>query len=154
MSISEMEELEEQYRRKTSSFWSLLLTVGVASFAATALENIWNVPYFATFAFFFWLGFLVEYWIPPRPPTSFLVWVVKTSIFAVAFAFCLWIIPNFLANYIWKPLAYGLPVFAFFTGSYWLMPLYPTRKKATLKDMMLIGLIFAVVYGTIMFFIG
>ena len=146
-------ETEEQYWRKAGS-WTLILTIGVATFVAKAVEDIWNIPYFIPFGFVFWLGFLVEYWIPPKPPISFLVWFFKATIWSLGFVFSFALIPDLLANYIWKPLAYGLPVLAFFLGSYWLLPAYPNNKKATLKNLILIGLIFAVVYGTIMFFVG
>lgn len=146
--------LEDQYERKTDSLWIMLLTYGAGVFAAFTFKDIFELPFLTTLGVFWWLVLLIEYWIPPRPQTSFLVWSAKVTILAFGFVLCLSLIPIWLTNLIWKPLAYGLPTLAFIICSCWLQPLYPVSEKITLRDATLFGLVFAVIYGTVMNFFG
>ena len=141
--------VEKESQLKPSSGWVVFLQIGVASFGASGFKEIFEIPYALSYGVLWWIGVLIEYWIPPSPPTSFLGWLARVTVLALGLVLCLWLIPSLLTDSIWKPLAYGLPTFALFVFSYWL---YPITKKATLKDMTLVGLMAAVIFGTVMYF--
>ncbi|MBC7798802.1 MAG: hypothetical protein H7Z37_18185 [Pyrinomonadaceae bacterium] len=143
----------ERYERKAISPWFIVLLHIGAVLIANVLRDVFGIHIFAGLTFGYWLGFVIGYWILPKPPTSFLIWFFRMTALFLSIAICLWLIPVWLSNYIWKPFAYALPVFALIFCSYWVKPIYPVGETATLKKMALIGLVFGFAYGTAMYFI-
>jgi hypothetical protein len=91
-----MSELEEQYQRKANSFWRIFLTVGFATIGGNMFRDLGWLPHPVGFMLFYLLASLVEYWIPPKPPVSFLIWTGKVYLLMVAVLFAIWLIPQWL----------------------------------------------------------
>ena len=148
-------EFEEPYARKMKS-WSEWKTLTLLAYMITLIMLIdWGgLPLNLAFVVSFTAFHVVDYWIPPRPPGSFTVWTIKAIAHYVPILLVLFVISPLLSRWIWPSLAYAVPVFIIALSSYWLPPLYPVKKRDSLRKRLLISLGMAVGAGLAAHFIG
>src|SRR4030095_4994809 len=122
-----MSEQEAQFEDKLKAgSGRAILTTFACVIAANIFKDLGWLPYIVGFSLASAVGLLIEYWIPPKPPVSFSVWLVKIIGLFVLILIGLWILPRFLSRWVWSPLAYGVPSFVLFISMHWIPPLYPT----------------------------
>jgi hypothetical protein len=145
-----MSEQEAQFERKLRP-WSgrAILTTFACVIAAMVFEDLGWLPYIGGFSLASAFALVIEYWIPPKPPVSFPIWVLKILAFFIPILLGLWIIPKVLSRWIWAPLAYGLPTFILFISIYWMPPLYPIKRSDALWKWLLFSFGFALVFAWI-----
>ena len=143
-----MADVESQYERKVNSWFGLRFwTTFFCVIAANVLRDLGWLPYVAGFTIAYAVAMLVEYWIPPKPPISFPMWVVKIVSFLFLILLGMWLIPILLRRWVWTPLAFGVPTFILFLSLYWMPPLYPIKRRDALWKWLLFTIGFAIFYG-------
>lgn len=144
-SVSE-EEAQFKHKLRPYSGWALS-TMFVCVIAANVFQDLGWLPYIVGFSLASALVLVIEYWISPKPPVSFPIWVLKILALLIFVLLGLWIIPKVLSRWIWAPLAYGLPAFISLLSIYWMPPLYPIKRSDTLWKWALISFGFALVFA-------
>lgn len=145
-----MSEQEAQFEEKTNPFSGrAILTTFVCVIAANVFKEQGWLPYIVGFSLAAAVALIIEYWIPPKPPVSFLAWSVKIFVYFVLITLGLWAIPTFLSRWIWPPLAYGLPTFVLFLSTHWLPSLYPSKGREALWKWILFSLGFGLLYAVV-----
>jgi hypothetical protein len=142
-------DLEEPYDKKWNSTGNILYLVvfGASSFISLLLSDALGIPFWLSFAAIILFGMLSEYWLPPRPPASFATHAAKAISIVAAMILSIWIVPEFLENRIWKPLAYALPILILCSLLYFIKPFYSVKNRnITFKQWFLFVAIFAVGY--------
>src|SRR5215468_9271543 len=107
-----MSDASAQYERKLrpDSPRQIVGIIVCVLFANIAKDAGW-LPYIPAFLLAMTVEFLVDYWIPPRPPLGFAVWTAKVVILTTYGLVGFWLLPHILSKFIWRPVAYGVPVF-------------------------------------------
>ena len=123
-------ELEERYERKSNG-WTLFLLIILSNVAARATSDAGWMRLAPAYLACFGAASLVEYWVPPRPPRSFLSHALRSAGIVLNLYVGLVTLPESLRNSLPTPLAYGLPAFVVFLMLYWAPSLYPTGKTLT-----------------------
>ena len=148
-----MSEQETQFEQKLKRISGrAILTMFACVIAANAFQDLGWLPYIVGFTLASAIALIIEYWIPPKPPVSFPVWLAKIFAFFILIMLGLWIVPRFLSRWIWSPLAYGLPTFILFMSIYWMPPLYPIKRKDALWKWILLSLGFGLVFALLGYF--
>lgn len=117
--------------------------------AANVFKDLGWLPYIIGFLLASAVALVIEYWVPPKPPVSFPIWVLKILALFIPVLLGLWIIPKALSRWIWAPLAYGLPVLILFFSLYWMPPLYPIKRSDALWKWVLMSFGFALAFAWI-----
>lgn len=144
-----MLEQEAQFEQKTSPFSGrATLNTILSVVAANVFKDLGWLPYLVGFSLAYAVALLIEYWIPPKPPVSFLAWAGRILVYFVLILLGLWALPSLLSRWLWPPLAYGLPAFVSIVLIYWLPPIYPSKGKNDFWQWILYslgaGLLFAI----------
>lgn len=128
-----MPEFEAEFERKLNP-WSTraMLTTFLCVIAANVFDDLGWLPYIGGFGLAMAIALVIEYWIPPKPPVSFPIWLLRILTLIVSGLLGLWFIPKFLSGWIWPPLAYGLPTLILFLSLRWIPPLYPVKRREAL----------------------
>ncbi len=145
-----MSEQEAQFEQKMRPFSiRAILTSFVCAIAAGVFQKLGWFPYIIGYPLAYAIASIIEYWIPPKPPVSFPVWLARISASFILISLGLWIIPSFLSHWLWSPLACGLSGFIFVMSIYWVPPLYPIKRKDALWKWILCSLGFGLVFALI-----
>ncbi|HVF44112.1 MAG TPA: hypothetical protein VM936_13905 [Pyrinomonadaceae bacterium] len=123
-------EFERQYERKLNGR-TLFLMLILSNLAAGAIGEAGWMRLAPAYLACCGAASLVEYWVPPRPPWSFLSHALRMAGVLINLYVGLVTLPESLRNSLPAPLAYGLPAFVVFLMLYWAPPLYPIGKRAT-----------------------
>lgn len=123
-------ELEEHYKRKFDGRTMFLLGI-LAFVAAQGISEAGWMRGTSAYLTCFGAASLIEYWVPPRPPRSFLSFALRTAGVLLNLYVGLVALPESLRKSLPTPLAYGLPVFIVFLIFYWTPSVYPVGKKHT-----------------------
>lgn len=148
LTTAEQVNLLSSYERKVSGRSARnVLTVALVTIVAQGLNGAGVLPLFQAYMLAYAVAAVIEYWIPPRPPSSFAKWVLKIAVTCINIYAGLQAIPKALSHFLWPPLAYGLPAFSLFLIIYWVPPLYPMKRKDKFKVWILASLGFALFWG-------
>jgi hypothetical protein len=123
-----MAELADKYKDKHKAFTGSSLLFTLASIIAIRiLHRYFELPYMLVLPLAGGIAWFVDYWIPPKPPVSLAVWIVRisgiTSIMVVSF----WIVPTILSQILWTPVAYALPIFVVLFSKFWVPSVYAEK---------------------------
>lgn len=132
------DELEQQYKRKLNG-WAMSLLAILVIMAAKAISGAGWMGLVSAYLLCFGAASLVEYWVPPRPPRSFLSYALKMAGILINLYVGLVALPESLRKSLPAPLAYGLPAFIVFLIFYWAPPIYPIGKKITFWKWLMIS---------------
>ena len=142
MHMPEKLELYE-HKLRADSPRQILKIISALIFADVAQSYGW-LPYFPAFILIYAVAYLIDYWIPPRPPENFFVWMVKVILLMGYMLLGVWLAPRLLSRWIWIPLAYGIPVLLLALSTYWIPPLYPVKREESFRKTMIWSIVFAV----------
>ena len=106
-----------------------LLTVALATALWSGLSITKLVPEAEAILLGWSVGFLVGYWIPPRPTIGFLRWAGERIVMLVVFYTVVLKAPSFLARSLNAYVAYGI-AFLVFLAAYFVWTRHP---KSTLR---------------------
>jgi len=108
-------------------------------------------PYPIGIVFVYYVAFIVGYWVGRRPATTFGRYALRLTGHLIIFVAGVWAIPQLLANMIWKPAAYAVPMLLVAVWAYWMQPLYPgVRKRGRFWVWLLFSVVLALLYGWVM----
>jgi hypothetical protein len=138
----------DQFERKLRS-GRAFLTMLLCAIVANLFNDYGCLPFIVGYTLTFAIAIVIEYWIPPKPPVTFPIWVLKILSLSVPIPLALWLIPKLLSRWIWPPLAYGLPAFILTMANYWIPPLYPIKRDNALWKWVLFSIGFALIFGLI-----
>ena len=150
ISADELEEqLEQQYEHKVNGWsWRNTLTLLLVIVGANAIRDAGWMRLLPAYMVCYGVVTIVEYWIPPRPPQSFVSWALKVVGVILNLYVGLVTLPASLKNSLPTPLAYGLPAFVVFLIFYWVPPLYPIKRKNALWKWVIGAAAFAALWGS------
>ena len=90
----------------------------------------------------------IEYWFLPRPRVGYGRFLVTVASYMLIFLAGFWALPRLLEKWLWRPLAYAVPVLILGISTYWLPRLYPAeRKRERFWLWSLCVIAFAIFYG-------
>jgi hypothetical protein len=123
-----MAESAEKYKEKHKPFTSSsILFIIIYLVAVKILHKFFQLPFTLALSLALSIAFLVDYWIPPKPPVSLPAWVLRIVGLTMVFVASLWLVPGILSYVIWRPVAYALPAFFLFLSKFWLPSLYAEK---------------------------
>lgn len=145
-----MKEDSEKYQHKlrSDSPRQIVGCLACIIFARVAEGAGW-LPYIPAVLLAFAVAYLIDYWIPPKPPVSFPIWIGKVIIFVGCLFLGIWLIPALLSKLIWPPLAYAVPAFLVFLSMYWIPPLYPVKRDDSFRKTLILSAVFAVIIALV-----
>jgi len=127
------DELEQQYERKVNGRTLFLLLI-LANLSASAVSEVGWMRLAPAYLACFGAASLVEYRVRPRPQRSFSSHALRTAGILLNLYVGLVTLPESLRSSLPAPLAYGLPAFVVSLTLYWAPPLYPTGKRLTFRE--------------------
>jgi len=126
----------------------LILIIVVCTLVAEFLRGVKWLPFPIGLSLVYYFALLIGYWIGRRPTLTFTQFALRLTGYLIVVVTGLWAIPTILTRWVWKPIAFGVPVLLIGVWAYWMPPLYPTeRKRGRFSLWLLCCIAFAVFYG-------
>jgi hypothetical protein len=144
-----------KYRRKlrADSPRQIIGILVCVIFANVAKDAGW-LPCIPAFVLAMTVEYIVDYWIPPRPPSGFIAWAAKVVVLMAYLLAGFWLLPIVLSKFIWRPLAFGVPVFLFCVSTQWIRPLYPVQRDRTWRATLVFSAVLALVLALVGTFVS
>jgi hypothetical protein len=89
------------------------LMIALGATLSNALSVIGLLPGAESVLVGWMVAFFVGYWIPPRPQTRFIPWMLRRLIFLLFLCLAVFLIPWLLRPAMPSPLARGIPIVVF-----------------------------------------
>ena len=116
---------------------------------AKVAKDAGGIPYPPAFVLGAGVVYSIDYWISPKPPVGFLVWLFKVWLFMAYLVFGIWLVPIMLSKVIWRPLAFGIPAFLVGLSLRWIPSIYPIKRDDSWMKTLLLSCGLAIVFALI-----